>query len=366
MDYWMKHMLKPGEKGIYPEMSNDDVPNEKADLGSMYLSRIIYGASQADQILKTDKYKPLADLALAQLLEFKNAAGGYYWARTYNMEWVHDPDNVNMAQAFVIYGLSAYLQRYSSEAVDELLQEQLDFIQANIFDSGQSVFLDGFDSHWQRQKEMTVSFASHFHFMEAMVMAYKYKPEEELKRRIKSLIQLILNRFIDRENFLCIHRYAQNWKVLPNENWAGHNAECGWVMLQAAKAIEDQELIVQTGNMLVNLIDAVIGKAGDEENGGYFNLVPVKGQFAQSKSWWPQAEIALGLFNAYQITGNSKYEALAKEQIAYIERFFVQKGGEWLSEISNAGRKIQRAPKIFFWKSLYHTVRYYDFFLSAE
>ena len=134
MDYWMRIMLSEDQKDIFPEMSQDAVPNKMADMGSMYLSRIMYGASRAFQSLHEVRYKVLADTAYALLSDFKNPSGGYFWARKYNMEWKHDADNANMAQAFVMYGLAEYSKINSSPSVLELLEKQLSFIQANIKD----------------------------------------------------------------------------------------------------------------------------------------------------------------------------------------------------------------------------------------
>jgi len=364
MEYWMLHMYRSSKTGVYPEISNDDIPNEKALLGSMYLSRIIYGASQAGDILGTDKYRSLATSALDKLLEFKNPGGGYYWARTYNMEWVHDAENVNMSQAFVLYGLAAFLQRYPSEEVNALMIEQLKFVQGTLKDRTNSFYLDGFDEHWVRQDPMTIAFATHFHMMEALVMVYEYNQDQNVKKSVQELLHIILNRFIDKKDYACIHRFTENWEVLPNENWAGHNSECAWVMVQAARAIEDQALIDQTEEMLIFMIDAVIQRAKDQLNGGYFNVIPENDNFEKTKSWWPQAEIALGLYNAFQITGDARYDQLASEQVTYIQEFFVQPGGEWLAQVSQKGEALQDFPKIFFWKSMYHTVRYYDFLIG--
>ena len=128
LQYWVLQMLKKDQDGIYPEMSTDNIPNESADLGSMYTARIIYGASLGCLKLKTEQFRPLSDMAYDILSEFKNPFGGYFWGRKYNMEWIDDPDNVNMAQAFVLYGLAEYVRLNNSSEVKKLIDEQIDFI----------------------------------------------------------------------------------------------------------------------------------------------------------------------------------------------------------------------------------------------
>jgi len=103
LEFWMRNMLSEDKDVIIPEISQHTVPNIQAEIGSMYLSRIIYGASRACHTLNTNTYKELADTAFNMLADLKNPSGGYYWARKYNMEWQHDADNINMAQAFVLW-----------------------------------------------------------------------------------------------------------------------------------------------------------------------------------------------------------------------------------------------------------------------
>ena len=364
LEYWMLYMIKANQSGIYPEISNEHILNEKADLGSMYLSRIIYGTAKAGQLLETDRYSALAQAALENLKEFRNPMGGYYWARKYNMEWAHDPENVNMGQAFALHGLATYAKRNVSPDSELLVKKQLEFIQTTLKDKGGTQYLDGYNEQWMRSKKMTRSFGTHFHMMEALVKVYEFKPEEEVKKSIQDLLNLILDRFIDKEHFLCIHRFTEDWQALVNENWAGHNAECSWVMCDAARIINDEELIKRTKQIAVLMMDKVIETGRDLVNGGYHNIISENGSREASKSWWPQAEVTLGLLNTYEITGNIKYKELAQDQISYIRKFFVSNKGEWYSQVNHKGEPIKDAPLLFFWKSMYHIVRYYNYLLS--
>ena len=363
LDYWMKSMVSQNQKEIFPEMSQDSVPNELADMGSMYLSRILYGASRACKAMEDNSFMTLADTAFDVLADFKNPSGGYYWARKHNMEWHHDADDVNMAQAFVLYGLAEYSRINSSPTVLKLLEEQLCFIQSDIKDGSDGFYLDGFDEKWARGAEMTRSFGSHFHVLEALVQVYEQNKTIPLKNSIRDLIERIIDRFIDKNNYSCLHRFTERWELLPNEDWAGHNAEFSWVICEAAKSINDPVLIEVTRDLAVKMIDLVIENASDNDNGGYFNAIDGKKPLEDSKSWWPQAEVVLGLMNVFQITGDEKYQNLAFEQVAFISDNFVTQDGEWYTGIENSGLPIKEMPLVFFWKSMYHTVRYYDYLL---
>ena len=359
----MEHMLTPDGQGIHAEIDNSMFVNKTADLGSMYVSRIVYGAIRGGLCMNSEKYNSLATTALKMLEELRNPYGGYYWAGKYNMEWIHDPENVNMAQAFALYGLAENARGNNSRVSRRLVEEQLKFIRSTLRDDKET-YLDGFDSHWRRGNNMTRSFATHFHLMEAYVKVYEYSKNDDISRSIRHLIKIILERFIDKEDYCCIHRFTQDWQLLPNENWAGHNAECSWVICHAAKSIQDKGLISKTEKMAVLMMDKVIETATDRVHGGYYNLISSSGAVEEERSWWPQAEITLGLWNVYEITGDSRYLELAKEQISYIRKYFLSKNGEWYGVINSKGEPVKGTPQVFFWKSMYHTVRYYDYLLS--
>jgi len=104
--------------------------------------------------------------------------------------------------------------------------------------------------------------------------------------------------------------------------------------------------------------------ARDKTNGGYANLISENGVQEENKSWWPQAEVVLGLLNVYRITGEENYQKLAQDQISYIQKYFVHDLGEWNPGVNQKGEPLEGTPQIFFWKSMYHTARYYDYLLT--
>lgn len=363
LDFWLAHMVFDHNEKIYPEISIDNTPNKTALMGSMYLSRILYGASMGCKTLKTSKYKDLAALSFKGLMEFKNPMGGYFWARKYNMEWVHDEENVNMAQAFVLYGLVEYAGISPSEGLDEVIEEQVDFILTVLSDDDGLTFLDGHDAQWQAGQNMTRSFGSHFHILEALVKYYEYRNDDNIKKIITGLIRTVIDKFIDKENYACIHRFGENWEVLPNEIWAGHNAECSWILCEASNAINDPSLLEETENLAILMMDNVITFAHDKNQGGYYNILDKDPSTDKTKGWWQQAEVTLGLLNAFAITGEGRYKKLAQEQVSYIQSTFLCPQGDWYEAVTNQGTPVMGVPKVSFWKCLYHTGRYYDYLI---
>ena len=100
--------------------------------------------------------------------------------------------------------------------------------------------------------------------------------------------------------------------------------------------------------------------AFDTKYGGVYNALENGSPVEDEKVWWPQAETVIALINCYQITGNENYIQQSNQLISYIENVFIDPlNGEWYSSVSIEGKPNVKVPKIHFWKSLYHNVRYY-------
>jgi|GEM_PF-1911105 len=361
LEFWEDNIIVDRKPGIYGECSVKGKIDTNAETGSMYLGRIIFGASAACRFLDTEKYRYIADKAYNLLHEgFCNPAGGYYWGKSANGDIIHDSSVVNMAQANILYGLSEYaLLTNDPVVVSEIIKLRL-FIFQNLKDKSNGGYLDGFDINWNPVKNLKKSLGTHLHLMEAFVKLYRFSYDKDLVEPIKEIIHIILNKFIDRVNLECIHEFTPEWKKLPNDNWAGHNAETGWLICEAATAINDKELLKECTNISVKLTEKVIEQAFDKQYGGIFNVLKNGAPTEKNKSWWPQAEAAIALLNSYKLTKNKSFLSFALRLIEYIENTINDnKYGEWYSEVSREGMPVEGVAKVHFWKSLYHNVRYY-------
>lgn len=359
LNYWEKHIYRDSTT-FYGEVSCNNLPNEAAEIGTMFLSRIIYGASAASKSLGINNYKGLADAAIEILLtKLKNPEGGFYWALDKEGMPLHDSENINMAQAFVLYGFAEYLISFSSNKVEQELKIQLDFILNTIRDKKGGGYIDGFDIKWRPKNVISRFFGTHIHLLEAFTKIYTYQKSLIEVSLIEELITIVLERFIDAESYNRIHCLGENWERTPGNIWAGHNAECSWILCNSAEIVNNSVLIEACEQVAVRQMSSVIDIAYDAKNGGVFNEIENGNPIEDEKMWWPQAETVLGLLNAYKITNNMKYYQLACDLIDYIRIVFLSTEGEWYTAVSIEGKANLTIPKINFWKSLYHNVRYY-------
>lgn len=359
LSFWLKNGLHSNNKGIHSEISIDNTPNLSATMGSMYISRALYGASTAFSILQNKAYINLADKSFKKLQEFKNPKGGYYWSKTASNTYSHDPENVNMSQAFVLYGLVAYAKVKNSGEVDLAIENHVAFIKNTLYDKNNGGYIDGFNENWNLTETPTKALGTHLHLLEAFVKLYEYNKKEELVSTIEELITIILNHFTTKNTFDCLHRLTPNWKPLVNEIWAGHNAECSWILCNASEVIKNKELINECNQFALNTMQQITTKAIDTTNSGVFNVLKNNKPTEKVKIWWPQAEVTIAYLNCYNITKDQKHLSQATNLINFISEYFICSNGEWYTEILNTGKPNNSLPIIHFWKSMYHTVRYY-------
>ena len=358
LNFWFNHAYQ--EQGIATEVYNSGTINKNALTGSLFLSKVLYGTSAACLHLKEERYKPLADKAYEELTTtFKNPKGGFFWAINNNGKVLHDEINVSYSQAFVLYGLIEYYGLTSNESVWNLLNEHILFIESILVNREDGSYCDGFSMKWDPLTNRTRSLGTHLHMLEAYVRLSEVLKNSTYNERIESLINLMITRFINIKTAEVIHQFDDKWKSLPNENWIGHNMETSWIICKAARKVKNNDLNQKCKDIAVKLCDKAIEQGFDRNYGGMFNRFDKKELIITDKEWWAQAESVIGFLNAYTITADKKYLSYAIRLLEYIDNIFSDPiDGEWYDSVSREGIPYRDKPKLHFWKSMYHNVRY--------
>jgi mannobiose 2-epimerase len=358
LNFWKKYTSL--ENGIATEVYNSGTVNKAAPIGSLFLAKVIYGISASCKHLQDSQYKFLADKAFDELItKLKNPVGGYYWAINNNGKVIHDEINVTYAQAFIMNGLIEYYELTGNDIVKEILNEQMNFIENTLKNPIDDSYTDGYNQNWKPVEKQSKSIGMHLHMLEAFIKASEVFGAKDHNDRIKNLLNLILIHFVNHKTFEITHQLDEKWKALPNENWIGHNMEASWIICKAARKIGDPDLIQQSKNIAIEVCNNSISFGFDSKYGGMFNRFDKKELIVTDKEWWPQAESVIALLNAYSITTDKKYLSYAIRLLEYIDNIFSDPiDGEWYDSVTREGLPYKEKPKVHFWKSLYHNVRY--------
>ncbi len=356
--FWQKFALQNNR--IAPEVSNNGQPVYEAPLGSIYLSRLLYGSSATCMFLHESSFRQIADQAYHTLRnQLSNSNGGFYWAVDKDGDIVHDEMNVSMAQAFSIFGLSEYYALTGDEDIKRDIFHLIDFIESKIKHYTDNSYLDGFKQDWTPLKKQYKSLGTHLHLLEAYSNFIKVSNDNIYRRSIEKILELLISRFIHHEHGEVIHQFDVNWGPLPNENWIGHNLEAAWIICDSARIIKNNDLINECEKILLALCDHAIETGFDHQYGGMFNRFNNGEVVTTNKEWWVQSESMIAFLYAHQISNDRKYLSYAIRLLEYIDNSFSdQDKGEWFDSITREGKPITEMPRLHLWKSMYHNVRY--------
>ncbi len=360
LDFWMENLVSENYDGIYHECSADGTVNPQANISSLFLGRVIYGASAACRFLNTTDYKALADKAFKQLYEnLKNPVGGFYWSKTPDGQIVHNSKHINMAQAFVLYGLAEYTMLTDNPIVKSELDKQKSFIINTLQDKHNGGFIDGFSVDWKHEQTLTKSLGTNFHILESLVKYFEYSKDNTVISLIQDLVGIIMDKFILKESYNCVEALTSNWEIIPGKSFAGLNAKVIWGLTEISERLEDEILLEKCSKLSQNMMNNLIEFAFDKEHGGVFNEISENTPTEKRKFWWIQAEATIALMKTYYYTQEKTYLNYAIRLIEYIDNTFSDNTiGEWHPEISAENGPNLGTPKIYLWKSIYHNVRY--------
>ena len=135
--------------------------------------------------------------------------------------------------------------------------------------------------------------------------------------------------------------YGFDYSPLPN---------CG--ELWALSSVEGHESVVANGFLAENTLAQAMtdhGFANECENG----------TINQSRIWWVQAEALMGFLNAWEKTGDPRYEAAVRAQWRYTRDVLIDRrpGSEWFWYMHEDGAPGADRPIVEPWKCPYHNGR---------
>lgn len=367
LTYWSTNTIDEINGGFVGERdhNNNLIPN--ASKGIILNSRILWAFSAASNHLKTDAYNSICELSYNYLKTHFNDEefGGVYW----ELDFKGNPINTRKqvyAQAFMIYALSEYYMFSKNKEAINWAIELYNLIEKNARDTTYKGYIEAFNKDWSPIEDMRLSdkdeneaktMNTHLHVLEAYTNLYKVYKNEKLKNDLSELINLFLTKFLNSNNNLNLF-FDEQWNLKSSVISFGHDIETAWLLIEAAKVIENKELLSETERIAVLIADTFI-KHGIDVDGGVMNeFEPATNVLDSDKHWWPQAEALVGLRYAYNITGDEKYLLILSKILNFIQTKIIDhKNGEWFWRVDKNGKSYTSEYKIGMWKAPYHNSR---------
>lgn len=367
LPFWLKHARDRERGGFYGQIEVDLKVRESAPRGSLLTSRILWTFSAAQRRYQEPAYLAMARWAFEDLQKrfWDEENGGVFWTVKANGKPLEARKQI-YAQAFALYAYSEYYRATGDKAALARAVALFNLIESNAYDAQQGGYFEAFDRDWSDLPADTRSLIgtaepksqnTMLHIMEAYTNLYRIWPDPQLRRRLFELVDRMMTRVLDAKTKHLNLLMAADWSPRSHEVSYGHDIEFSWLLTEAAEVLGDEALLARARPLSVEIAQ-VTRAEGLDADGGLYNEGGPSGISDAGKDWWPQAESAVGFFNAYQISGDAVYLRTAQRSWDFIEKRIVDReNGEWYWGRDAKGRVVTRQPKVGIWKCPYHNGR---------
>ena len=366
LNYWLKNTLDYENGGFVGEINYEEKTNSLAEKGAVLNGRILWTFSAAYAINKNEEYHEVAKRAFNYINEYfyDKEFGGIFWTVEYNGK-PKDTKNQIYALAFVIYGLSEYYKISKNEEALEMAQNLFYKIELHSRDRNKNGYLEAFTRKWEEINDLRLSekdanekktMNTHLHIVEAYANLYMIWRDKTVKTAIKEILEITALYFIDKNSWHLKLFFDENWNEKEDVISYGHDIEAAWLLLWCAEILEDQDLINSYKKYAVKFAEST--KEGIDNDGGlWYEYEPKKQKLITEKHWWPQAELWIGMINAWQLTHNEEFLKITENNFEFVEKYIIDhKNGEWIWGINQDYSPIPK-DKAGLWKCPYHNSR---------
>jgi len=365
--FWMKHAIDEKQGGFYGEVSRDLTVTPEAPKSLVLNARILWTFASAYRLKPDPGYLTMAERAYRYLNErfTDNEHGGLFWM----VDAAGQPLSMKKqiyGQAFAIYAYSEFYRAADEAEALARAIELFHLLEQHSYDSVYKGYVEALSRDWAQTDDFSLSgkdlnekksMNTHLHVMEAYTSLYRVWKSEELRVKLKELIQITIEHIIDDESAHFLLFFDEQWKSKSHHISYGHDIEGSWLLVEAAEALGDKALLAEAKEIALRMAEAVY-QEGVDADGGLFNEADSGGLIDSDKDWWPQAEAVVGFYNAYQLSGDLKYREAAVRSWMFIEQYIVDREhGEWHWSVLRDGTPSGNLQKISAWKCPYHNAR---------
>ncbi len=365
LGFWMTDMVDDSNDGFYGRIDGNDQLHADAPKGLVLNSRILWTFSSAYLLDPRDEYMQHAKRAYQYLINnfVDTHSGGMYWLIDHQGNPIDNKKQI-YAQAFAIYALSEYYKISKDKIVLDLAMQLFELIEQHSFDTDKNGYFEAFSQDWVLLEDLRLSdkdanevktMNSHLHILEAYSNLLKVSKDTRVEKQLENLLELFVDKFLDTTYQYNLF-FDENWNSKSKEVSYGHDIEAAWLLDEAAVTLNDPTLMIKTKELAVKTAEATL-PFFDVDGGLFYSGEPGK-IVDKDKHWWPQAEALIGLFNAYQVSGDKKFLDMTVKCWDYTEKNILDfEHGEWVWGIKSDGSVMDQEDKAGMWKCPYHNGR---------
>jgi len=366
LPYWAATMPDTINGGFYGRVDANEQVYPNAEKGGILNARILWTFSSAYRVLKDSTYLHLAryarDYIVTHFLDEKY--GGAY--RTVNMKGEPgDTRKHTLTESYFIYAFAEYYRATGDQEALDIAIDIFELLEKHALDKDLNGYFEVFTRNWERSHDLLIgentpedekTMITHLHLVEAYAGLYKVWPEKRMEERLRNILNVFNDKIVDKETFHLIYFLDRNWNATTQIDSYGHDIEGAWLIVEAARLLNDPDLVEEVENLSIKIADAA--SEGIAADGSMLTEKDLStGHVVSIRSWWEQAESIVGYLNAYEITGDPSYLNIALGSWNYIKNNFIdKKNGGWYALVSESGEPEGR-DKANYWTCPYHNGR---------
>ena len=388
LPYWEKHSrdTRAGREGFYGSISSSGLADAEAARSIVMTSRFLWTYSAAARHFKNPALLEMADFA------YRTIVSKYWDSENGGVFWSVFPDGTPCVskkqiygEAFCSYGLCEYAAAIKELRNDALSEEAMNyaldiynFLEQYALDPEDGGYLEACAQNWSPTDDMILSpkdmncpksMNTNLHVMEAYTNLYRTLPlvfsdakaiRAEVGDSLAALVRLTVDKILQPNAHLGMF-FDMKWTPLSEEISYGHDIEASWLLWEAACELKDEELKSEIKETVIRVAETALSEGFDHENGCLENFLrsePEGKVRDRTRVWWNQAEAMNGFYNAWEMTGETKYSnaCLAEWQWILNHQRDLE-NGEWWNEVDVNGNPVLTEDKGGNWKTSYHNGR---------
>jgi len=386
LPFWETRCVDKENGGFITHFDNDGNDSGEDEKSLIAQTRTVFTFSSAHRAgYGEGRYAAIAkhgvDFLINKMWDSEN--GGFYWLMDKKGN-VKIDEKIVYGLSFAIYSFSEYTLATGDPIGLEYAEKTFNLLQVHGADTYYGGYFEMFTRQWELKGPGAAggdrkTLDAHMHLMEAFTTLYEASGKEVHRRKLMEIIQLLINRIMHPVYGTGIPQFRADWSVAPQIKfdiiWGwdrfsedglkssaedntsyGHNVEFAWLLMHALdvagvpyKDYEDQ---------LLKSFDHAIDHGIDWEFGGVYVEGSHAGEvYDREKEFWQQAEVLIGMLDAYRIYGDEKYlKAYDATHRFVFDKMIHHQVGEWLPLLTRQGEPIWKHMS-HSWKVNYHSVR---------
>ncbi len=367
LPYWMDKTLDRQNGGFYGALTHLNQVHNEVERSAVLNSRILWTFSTAARLYQDEAYLSTARWAMQALTRhfWDSKHEGVYWSVDAEGNPVNDRKHV-YAQAFSIYGLSAYYQATGEDEALQLAKRLFELIDLHSYDPQFGGNIECRARDWSHLEDMRLSsidlnssksMNTMLHLLEACTALTGIWQDTKLSKRFEDMIILFSNIIIDPRSRHQRLFFDDQWNSLSQNISYGHDIETSWLLLEAAEVSGKAEFIDKAKANAVQMAQAVYEQSLQSDGSILYEAGP-GGHKVTDRHWWAHAEAVVGFYNAYEVSKQDHFLQASTHVWNYIQDHFIDRtNGDWYKLLSEDGSPYLDHFKVSPWECPYHHAR---------